>query len=52
VKIRKGNKMNSILNGEWGTHVKKWRKRWTSGKRRCESKDIVRKELILLNTIL
>ncbi len=40
-KIRIGNKKNSILNGEWAGHVRRFMKRITSGKRRMEDKRIV-----------
>lgn len=41
-KIRVGNKQNSALNGEWAGHVRGWWKRYTSKKRRNESKRIIR----------
>lgn len=37
-----GNKQNSILNGEWGKHVRWWYKRHTAGRRREEGKQIIR----------
>jgi hypothetical protein len=43
MKIRVGNKQNSILNGEWAGHVKKYGKKITSGKRRMVDKEIVKK---------
>lgn len=44
-KIRVGNKINSYLNGEWGSHVRKDGKTYTSGVRRMEDDKIVRLEL-------
>lgn len=40
----KGHKANSILNGEWADHVKKYGKRETAGIRRMEDKKIIRDE--------
>lgn len=40
----KGHKANSILNGEWADHVKKYGKRETAGIRRMEDKKIIREE--------
>lgn len=45
-----GNKQNSILNGEWAKHVRRFGKKLTSGIRRARSKDIIRKELIELRS--
>ena len=42
--MRKGNKQNATLNGEWAKHVRKDSKKITSGKRRMESKELTRKE--------
>lgn len=42
--MRKGNKQNAALNGEWAKHVRKDGKKITSGKRRMESKELTRKE--------
>jgi hypothetical protein len=42
---RVGNKQNSVLNGEWAIHVKKWMKRMTAHIRRNEGKKEIRKEL-------
>jgi hypothetical protein len=42
-KIRIGNKQNSILNGEWAGHVRRFMKRITSGKRRMQDKSIIKK---------
>jgi hypothetical protein len=42
MKIRVGNKKNSILNGEWAGHVRKWGKKITSGKRRMQDKEIIK----------
>ena len=44
-KIRPGSKWNSFLNGEWAHHVRKWGKKFTSGKRRAQDKIIIRNEL-------
>ena len=44
-KIRVGNKQNSVLNGEWAGHVRKWGKQFTSGIRRAVSKKIIINEL-------
>ena len=33
-KIRRGNKQNSFINGEWGASGNSWLKRFTSKKRR------------------
>lgn len=44
-KIRPGHSQNSKLNGEWGKHVDPWMKKVTSGKRRCEDREIIREEL-------
>lgn len=43
--VRKGNKQNSFLNGEWAKHVRRWGKKFTSGIRRQESKKITRQEI-------
>lgn len=43
--MRKGNKQNSFLNGEWAKHVRRWGKKFTSGIRRQESKKVLRDEL-------
>jgi len=37
-----GNKQNSILNGEWGKHVRWWYKRYTAGRRRDNDKEIIK----------
>lgn len=40
-----GNKLNSVLNGEWAIHIKgKW-KRMTSKLRRTEGKQIIKTEV-------
>lgn len=44
-KIRVGNKINSVLNGEWAGHVRGWMKRYTSSRRRNEEKQIIADEL-------
>jgi hypothetical protein len=51
-KIRIGNKQNSILNGEWAGHVRRFMKRITSGKRRMEDKEIIKKVKEELNEII
>lgn len=43
--MRKGNKQNSFLNGEWAKHVRRWGKKFTSCIRRQESKKILREQL-------
>lgn len=43
MKLRVGNKQNSILNGEWAGHVRKVGKKITSGKRRIQDKLIIKK---------
>jgi hypothetical protein len=43
MKIRVGNKQNSIINGEWAGHVKAFGKKLTSGKRRMIDKEIIKK---------
>jgi hypothetical protein len=40
-----GNKSNALLNGEWGKHVRKWWKKYTSKARRRIDKSIIIKEL-------
>ncbi len=40
-----GNKINSVLNGEWAKHVRCWGKRETAGIRRMEGKEVIRHEL-------
>jgi hypothetical protein len=47
-KLRVGHKINSWLNGEWAGHVRAWRKKHTSGKRRSWDKKIIREEVKLL----
>ena len=44
-KLRVGNKANSLLNGEWGRHVRKWGKFFTGKIRRNISKKIIKNEL-------
>lgn len=44
-KLRTGNKENSHLNGEWGHHVRKFMKRFTSKRRRNEGKKMINKNL-------
>ena len=43
--MRKGNKQNSLLNGEWASHVKKKMKKFTSRLRRQNDQKIIREEL-------
>lgn len=40
-----GNKLNSYLNGEWATHVKKRMKRITSSIRRMQDKKEIKNGL-------
>jgi hypothetical protein len=42
---RIGNKQNTLLNGEWAKHVRKWWKKYTSKARRRNDKEIIKKEL-------
>ena len=44
-KLRIGNKQNSLLNGEWAGHVRKWGKRFTAKIRRMKNKETIIKEL-------
>jgi hypothetical protein len=44
-KIRVGNKQNSFLNNEWAGHVRRWYKRFTSGRRRDVGKKEINKQL-------
>lgn len=44
-KIRPGSKINSFLNGEWAKHVKAFRKKITSSKRRMLDKKIIKQSL-------
>lgn len=44
-KIRVGNKINASLNGEYGGHVGRSGKKYTSGKRRTKSAELIREEL-------
>ncbi len=48
-KIRVGNKQNSILNGEWGGHVRSFMKRVTSGIRRAHDRQLINQELDFLD---
>lgn len=43
--MKKGNKQNAGLNGEWAAHVKWFGKRLTAGIRRMRNKQIIREEL-------
>lgn len=42
--MRKGNKQNAGLNGEWGFHMRKFRKKITATIRRTKQKIIIKKE--------
>ena len=44
-KLRVGNKQNSILNGEWAKHMRKWGKYFTAKARRNVDKKVIRQEL-------
>ena len=44
-KIRKGNKQNAILNGEWAAHMRKWGKFFTAKIRRNVDKKVIRQEI-------
>lgn len=44
-KLRVDNKQNSILNGEWAGHVRKWGKFFTAKIRRNVDKKVIRQEL-------
>lgn len=44
-KLRVGHKENSRLNGEWAGHVRGFMKRFTSKRRRNDSKKIIKKML-------
>jgi len=44
-KVRKGNKQNAGLNGEWGAHVDSGEKKVTSGKRRAKNKIVIKEKL-------
>ena len=44
-KIRVGNKINTVLNGEWVKHARPSLKKWTAKLRRCLSKKVIRDEL-------
>jgi hypothetical protein len=43
--MRKGNKQNSILNGEWAKHMRKWGKFMTAKIRRNVDKKVIREEI-------
>lgn len=38
-------KANSVINGEYAKHVRKWYKKFTSHKRRMKNKKIIKKLL-------
>jgi hypothetical protein len=44
-KVRVGNKQNAVLNGEWAGHVRRWWKKFTSGKRRAVSKRFIKGQI-------
>ena len=44
-KLRVGNKANSLLNGEWAKHMRKWGKFVTAKARRNVDKKTVKKEI-------
>jgi hypothetical protein len=44
-KLRKGNKQNAFLNGEWGAHMRKWGKFFTAKVRRTVDKKIISEEI-------
>ena len=44
-KIRKGNKQNAILNGEWAALMRKWGKFFTAKIRRNVDKKVIREEV-------
>jgi hypothetical protein len=43
--MRKGNKQNAFLNGEWAMHMKKFGKRFTAKIRRTVNKKVITEEL-------
>ena len=45
VVMRKGNKQNAFLNGEWAAHMRKWGKFFTAKARRTVDKKVIREEL-------
>jgi hypothetical protein len=51
-KPRHGHAANAKLNGEWGSHVKKWMKKITSGRRRAQDKRVIREEIRALQLTL
>ena len=44
-KLRKGNKSNALLNGEWGAHMRKWGKFFTAKVRRNVDKKTIKNEI-------
>ena len=43
--MRKGNKANACINGEWAKHVRRWGKKKTSSIRRRINKENIRKAI-------
>jgi len=43
--MRKGNKQNAFLNGEWAKHMRKWGKFFTAKARRTVDKKVIREEI-------
>lgn len=43
--MRKGNKQNAGLNGEWASHMRRWGKFFTAKLRRTVDKKIIKKEV-------
>jgi hypothetical protein len=43
--MRKGNKQNAFLNGEWAAHMRKWGKFMTAKIRRNVDKKVIREEI-------
>jgi hypothetical protein len=44
-KIRKGNKQNAFLNGEWAAHMRADGKKFTARIRRMVDKIVIKKEI-------
>jgi len=43
--MRKGNKQNAFLNGEWCKHVRHYLKKRTSRLRRIKQKSLIKEDL-------
>ena len=43
--MRKGNKQNALLNGEWAKHMRRWGKFFTAKIRRNVDKKVIREEV-------